>query len=99
KGKQIPAFITNLASLLESEREEIMVEIKSLESNISHIKEIVSMQQNYSTSLGVMELLKVTDLVEDAIRMNNGAMSRHQVKLIREFSEIPPILTYKHKIL
>ena len=99
KGQKIPAFLADLASILESERNEIMRETKSLESNIAHIKEIVSMQQNYAKSLGVMESLKVTDLVEDAIRMNDGAMSRHQVKLVREFSEIPSVLTYKHKIL
>ena len=99
KGKQIPSFLANLAKTLERERDEIMDEIASLESNIAHIREIVSMQQNYAKSLGVMESLKVTELVEDAIRMNDGAISRHRVKLVREFSEIPPIMTLKHKIL
>lgn len=99
KGKQIPAFLAELASTLERERNEIMNEIVSLESNVAHIKEIVSMQQNYAKSLGVKEVLRITDLVEDAIRMNNGAMGRHRVKLVREFSEVPPILTDKHKVL
>lgn len=99
KGKQVPTFLTNLASTLERERDEVMDEVKSMESNVAHIKEIVSMQQNYAKSLGVLELLKVTDLVEDAIRMNNGAISRHRVKLVREFSEIPPVMTDKHKVL
>ncbi|HLX72129.1 MAG TPA: ATP-binding protein [Verrucomicrobiae bacterium] len=99
KGKQIPGFLTNLASTLERQRDEIMDEVKSLESNVAHIKEIVSMQQNYAKSLGVLELLKITDLVEDAIRMNDGAISRHRVKLVREFSETPPVMTDKHKVL
>jgi PAS domain S-box-containing protein len=99
KGKQIPSFLSDLAATLEHEREEMMREVASLESNVAHIKEIVSMQQNYAKSLGVTELLKITDLVEDAIRMNNGGMNRHHVKVIREFSEIPPILIDKHKVL
>src|SRR5262249_12017119 len=72
KGKQIPDFLNNLASTLEHEREDMMKEVASLESNVAHIKEIVSMQQSYAKSLGVTEMLKITDLVEDAIRMNNG---------------------------
>jgi PAS domain S-box-containing protein len=99
KGKQIPGFLSNLASTLEHEREALMDEVKSLESNVAHIKEIVSMQQNYAKSLGVLEVLKITDLVEDAVRMNSGAISRHRVKLVREFSEVPPVMTDKHKIL
>lgn len=99
RGKQIPGFLVELASTLERERNEITNEIASLESNVAHIKEIVSMQQNYAKSLGVKEVLNVADLVEDAIRMNNGAMGRHRVKLVREFSQVPPILTDKHKVL
>ena len=76
-----------------------MHEVGSLASNIMHIKEIVAMQQNYAKTSGVLESLKIADLVEDAICMNNGAMSRHLVKVVRDFAEVPPILTEKHKVL
>ena len=41
--------------------------------NLTHVKEIVAMQQNYVKAVGVVETLKVKDLVEDSIRLNNGA--------------------------
>ena len=53
-----------------------------LVANIVHIKEIVAMQQNYASSSGVLENIKAADLVEDALRMNNGAMVRHNVKIV-----------------
>ena len=62
-----------------------MDELKSLAANIDHIKEIVAMQQSYARVLGVVESLPVADLVEDALRLNAGAMERHQVKVIREY--------------
>lgn len=99
KGKQLPAYLSSLATHLGQEQEEILHEVNSLASNISHIKEIVAMQQNYARTSGVVESLQVTELVEDAIRMNNGAMSRHQVKVVRDFAEVPPISTEKHKVL
>ncbi len=99
KGKQLPDYLTNLATHLTQEHAEVLLEIESLVSNIIHIKEIVSMQQNYAKSSGVTETHRVADLVEDAIRMNNGAMNRHNVKLTREFEDVPPILTDKHKVL
>jgi PAS domain S-box-containing protein len=99
KGKQLPAYLSNLASHLAQEQEDILHEVGSLVSNIMHIKEIVAMQQNYAKTSGVLESLKIVDLVEDAICMNNGAMTRHLVKVVRDFAEIPPILTEKHKVL
>jgi C4-dicarboxylate-specific signal transduction histidine kinase len=99
KGRQLPAYLSNLALHLEGEREDVLQEVGSLVSNIQHIKEIVAMQQNYAKTSGVLESLKMVDLVEDAIRMNNGAMTRHKVKVVRDFVDGPPVLTEKHKVL
>ena len=75
------------------------MEAGSLVDNITHIKEIVAMQQNYAKSAGILEPLEVADLVEDALRMNTGAMLRHNVKVVRDFAKVPPIMTEKHKVL
>jgi signal transduction histidine kinase len=47
----------------------------------------------------VVESLPVVDLVEDALRLNAGAMERHHVQVIREYLAVPPILVDKHKVL
>ena len=57
------------------------------------------MQQNYAKVSGVVETVKVADLVEDALRMNAGALVRHEVGLARDFAETPPISVEKHKVL
>lgn len=57
------------------------------------------MQQSYAKVSGHLESLSVPELVEDALRMNAGAMERHQVKVIREYAELPPVLVEKHKVL
>jgi len=31
--------------------------------------------------------------------LNDGAMNRHNVKVVQEFAEVPPIVAEKHKIL
>jgi PAS domain S-box-containing protein len=99
KGRQLPDYLYSLAEHLATEQGEILQELKSLAGNIDHIKEIVAMQQNYAKVLGVLESLPVADLVEDALRLNTGAMERHHVTVLREYSEAPPILVDKHKVL
>jgi len=99
KGRQLLDYLSNLAAHLAQEQEEVLQEAGSLAKKITHIKEIVAMQQNYAKSFGILESLSSIDLVEDAIRMNIGSMERHHVKLVREYAEVPPILAEKHKVL
>ena len=99
RGKHVPAHLAQLAEHLQAEQEANVRELESLRRNVDHIKEIVAMQQNYATFGGVKEMVNVVNLVEDSLRMNEGALSRHEVEVIREFEEVPPLNVEKHKIL
>jgi PAS domain S-box-containing protein len=99
KGKQLPGYLSKLAVNLAYEQKEILQEVDSLAGNILHIKEIVATQQNYARVSGITESLQVVDLVEDALRINAGAMDRHGVTVVREYSEAPSVLVEKHKML
>jgi signal transduction histidine kinase len=99
RGKQLPDYLGKLAEHLTEEQSKILAEIGTLVNNIIHIKEIVTMQQGYAKASDIMEPLKAVDLVEDALRMNTAAVDRHQIKVIRDFSEMPAFFTDKHKVL
>jgi len=57
------------------------------------------MQQGYARISGVIETVKIVDLVEDALRLNLGALQRHGVEVVREYEEVPLMDVEKHKIL
>ncbi|MGC3979932.1 MAG: CHASE sensor domain-containing protein [Steroidobacteraceae bacterium] len=99
KGRQLPGFIAQLGEHLLSEQQAYIAELDQLRSNIDHIKEIVTMQQSYSKVSGVKEVLNVVDLMEDALRMNAGALQRHGVEIRREYAAVPSVNAEKHKIL
>ena len=99
RGQQIPAYLSQLSHHLAKEQSTIMEEMELLRKNIEHIKGIVAMQQSYAKVSGVTETVRVSDLVEDALRMNAAALTRHDVQAIREFEDVPAITTQKHKVL
>ena len=99
KGRMIPAYLGTLADSLSDEHKTIIAELDSLHKNIGHIKDIVSMQQSYAKTSGVVETLSVPDLVEDALRMNAGSLARHDVDVIREYNGRPVITVEKNKVL
>src|SRR6266446_630504 len=98
KGKQLPGYVGQLSDHLAGEQQSLLQEAEALRKNIEHIKEIVAMQQNYAKVSGVAEIVKVSELVEDALCMNDGAMAWHEVEAIREFEEVPPITVDRHKV-
>jgi PAS domain S-box-containing protein len=99
KGKLIPEFLHSLARHLAEERTHLLQEVDSLQQNIEHIKEIVSMQQAYATMVGVVEPLDPITLVEDSLRMNAAALVRHEVRVVRDFQPAPPLWAERGKVL
>jgi PAS domain S-box-containing protein len=99
KGRQLPGYLGGLADYLAAEQKDTLHEAKLLAGYVDHIKEIIAMQQSYARVMGVVESMPVVDLVEDALRLNAGAMERHHVQVVREYFEVPPILVDKHKVL
>jgi DNA-binding LacI/PurR family transcriptional regulator/signal transduction histidine kinase len=99
KGKMISPYLTGLAETLALERTTITAELAHLQKNVNHIKDIVAMQQSYARTSGVAESIVVTDLVEDALRINAGSLLRHDINVVRDYQARPNISLEKHKVL
>ncbi len=100
RADQLVNFLRRLDEHFAAERTAALDELAELTNNIGHIKEIVAMQQNYARVSGVTETIQVRDLVEDALRMNEGALARHRVRLVRDYEpNLPDITVDKHKVL
>jgi signal transduction histidine kinase len=100
KGRQLPQYLARLAQHLDAEQKVLLGELDSLRKNVEHIKGIVGMQQSYAKVFGAAEAVKPTELVEDALRLNSGALVRHEVRVIREYEpNLPEITVDRHKLL
>ncbi len=99
KGQRLPSYFIKLGDHLATEQRGWQEELDGLTKNIEHIKEIVAMQQSYAKLSGLMEILNARELTEDALRMNEGALERHGVKMVRDFQDVPLVEVDKHKVL
>ena len=100
KGRQLPGYLAQLARHLAVEQQTSLKELEELRQNVEHIKEIVTMQQNYArTTAGVTEKVKALELVEEALRMTSSAMAGSEFELVRDFGEVPPMEVERHKVL
>jgi PAS domain S-box-containing protein len=99
KGKLVPDFIILLAHHLHEEHRKLQNEHDQLARNIEHIKEIVAMQQNYARVSGFLEEVSIASLVEDALQIQTTGLQRHGVQVVRQYSNVPPLILDKHKAL
>lgn len=99
RGIELPGYLVQLADNLAEPQKTILDEVRHLQNNIEHIKQIVSMQQNHARVAGVLETLDVVEIIEDAISISSASLSRHGVSLVREFEAVPPVVVDRHKMM
>ena len=99
RGRHFPRLLEELVTSLSAERDTQLEELRSLIDNIGHIREIVSTQQSFAQTRGTTEPVNLTELMEDALKINDAGLIRHNVNVVREFGEVPPIVTERHQVL
>ena len=99
QGRHLPGYVERLAAHLAEEQARLADKVKSLTESIQHIKEIVATQQEYAKVSGMLESAALTDIVEDALRLHEGALARHRIKVVREFEAAPLMTIDRHKVL
>jgi hypothetical protein len=80
------------------DRKALLTEVDGLIKNISHIKEIVAMHQNYAKTTGVTEILLVHKVLDESISMLESSSLRHSIKVERYYEQLPRVLLDKHKL-
>ncbi len=99
RGRQIPPYVQTLAEQISTEQKAMIAELEELRKNIGHIKDVVAMQQSYGKVSGVKEAVAITDLIEDAIRMNASALARHGLDVVRDYQVQLTVTTDRHKVM
>ncbi len=99
RGSKLIDFLDRLAHTMSSENRESLEELASLQTHVEHIKQIVSMQQSFAAPCSLLEPVDLSNLVDQAVKINDASLLRHEVKVLREFDEMPNIITDKHKVM
>ncbi len=100
KGQKLLPYLEQLATHLVADQAGGLQELEGLDKNIEHIKDIVTVQQNSAKFAGLIEPLIVTELVEDALRMNASSLERHGVEVKRDIEAgLPMAFADRHKVL
>jgi len=99
KGQRVLPYLAKLSGYLEEERQVMLRELGLLSGHVGHIKEIVATQQNYAKVSGLVEVISLHELVEDAIRIVEPGLESNGIQLSCKREEVPPVAVDKHSVL
>ncbi|HWH81985.1 MAG TPA: PAS domain S-box protein [Burkholderiaceae bacterium] len=99
KGKLLPGYLRELAPALQAEQAAMAEELATLGKSIDHIKEVVATQQSYAGAARMLESVRLDELLDDALRMNDGGLTRHKVDVVRQLAELPAMQLDRNRVL
>ena len=99
KGQQIQGYLASVSEIMAEEQMALLGEMGSLAKHVEHITQIVYAQQQYSKHSNQLESIRIPDLLEIALKVNNVSMESSRIEIVRHYSDMPAILTDKHAIL
>jgi len=99
RGRNVMPFLSGLGQHLRTECHEAMSLLDEVGRYTEHIGTIVKLQQNYTRAPRLNEQAHLAELLEDALRINSAGLTRHEVRVERQLSPVPQLITDKHKVL
>ncbi|HEX8536477.1 MAG TPA: ATP-binding protein, partial [Cystobacter sp.] len=99
RGGQLPDYLTALGEELMRDQMRLVEDLEVMNRHIEHIRAIVQVQQTYARSSLMTEECDLSQLIDDALRIQMEALRRHGVTVHRELSPAPRVNVDKHKVL
>jgi signal transduction histidine kinase len=92
-------YLSGLAQQLTQEQSALQGTLESMNKNVSRMRAIIQMQQTYATSPVMPEECELDELLDDALRLHQGALERAGIQVTREVKPLPRVKVDRYKVL
>jgi PAS domain S-box-containing protein len=96
-GQHIPELLENLSREWIAQQQLLATELEELRSNVDLVKRIVASQQGHSGAAEILESVALDQLVEEAVQVQEGVLTKQRVRLVRDFEIVEPVRLAKRK--
>lgn len=99
KGKQIPGYLQRLGGQLLDEKRHMLMELERLKDHVSRAQQCVAAQQDLAKPRHITEPFWLSELVDEALMINQDSIQENSIQVSREFDELPQVVFDRHQIL
>ncbi|WP_375773614.1 AAA family ATPase [Archangium gephyra] len=99
RGQQLFTYMPSLAAELMQEREALRQGLGTLGRNVERVRTIIQLQQTYATSSLLVEECELSEVLEEALRLQGGALRQAGVRVEKELEPLPRVKLDRHRLL
>ena len=99
RGQRLPEYIRTLGETLEGENGEMFEKLERLTVSLQRIKDVIRFQEVYTGPRLLEEKLPLSGIIDSALKIESTGMDGAYIKVIREYEQIPPIRTDRHRVM
>ncbi len=99
KGRMIPAFLAQIGDALRSKRDVLSEQIRELTDHLEHMRRIIEIQNRMTIASPVVEHVRLSEVVDDALRINEAGIRNRQIEIRRTYTTLPVMQVERHKVL
>jgi DNA-binding LacI/PurR family transcriptional regulator/signal transduction histidine kinase len=95
-------YLRKVSDEVDREREAIRGEGREMLENVTLIRDTVKTLQDYARGEGdpmLQEALDLRAVVETALKIQQSALSRHSIQVVRDLVSVPPVLAQRSKLV
>lgn len=99
KAENISNYISQLAELWQTDKAFLLKEMILLNQSIEHINHIIIAQQSFGKTLGFVEKLKISEIIQDALMLTKNVAESHEIIIDKSYHFDTPISVDRVKLL
>jgi PAS domain S-box-containing protein len=99
RAEKVRNYLKSVLQQLSTEKAQMLEELRQLTANVNHVNEVIALQQNYAHVAGLVEVHSMPALVEDALVFHAAALEKRNIRVVRQFDDVPDIPVDKHRVL
>jgi PAS domain S-box-containing protein len=97
RGRHLPVYLPALAAQISGSCAAMQAELETTAQLLGHLSNIVSAQQQLARVGGQYESIRLNELLETALLVQASEFA--QIEVVREYEELPLIVSDRHKLL
>jgi signal transduction histidine kinase len=100
RGRRVPDYLTEVATVLDRERSLVLHEVALLQTSLEHVNAIIATQQLHIAGATMVEDVTISSLLDDAIHSTAVAAGHDSdATIVRDYGDIPTFAADRYKIL
>jgi signal transduction histidine kinase len=99
KGRQLPGYLAQLAGCLREEQAALLREAGTLTQNLTLVRNVIALQQNYARVAETVETVPLRDVAEDALFIHTASDSWSHIEIVRDYRDLTPVTINRQQVL